>query len=127
MTQTTPFTAAEVADIRRFCGFPAFAAFGYIFGASGMANMDVQIQGMSDAEQVVVRTVYLANLTALEAAVLTAGTNMGTDVAAVWTRNRTEVADRQALFDMKRRELCAFIGVSPGAGLGRGGGRVSRA
>ncbi len=127
MTQTTPFTAAEVADIRRFCGFPAYATFGYFFGAAGMANMDLQIQGMSNEEQAVVRTVYLTNLTALEAAVLTAGTNMGTDVAAVWTRNRTEVADRQALFNMKRRELCAFIGVAPGPGLGAGGGRVVRA
>ena len=125
MTQTTPFTAAEVTDIRRFCGFPAFASFGYLFGASGMYEVDLQIQNMSDQEQTVVRNIYLAVLPGLESAVLTAGTNMGTDVAAVWTRNRTEAADRRALFNAKRRELCEFIGVSPGPGL-RGGGQVVR-
>lgn len=124
-TQTTPFTSAEITDIRRFAGFPAFAAFGYIFGAHGMANLDVQLAGMSDPEQAVIRTVYLVNLTALEAAVITAGTNMGTDIAAVWTRNKNEAGDRRSLFNMKRREMCAFIGVAPGPGL-QDGSRVTR-
>lgn len=125
MTQTTPFTAAEVTDIRRFAGWHAFGAFGYMYQTQ-LANLDLQIQNMSDTEQAVIRTIYLANLPGLEAAVLTAGTNMGTDQAAVWTRNRTEAADRRALYDQKRRDMCAFIGVVPGPGLGSGGGRVTR-
>jgi hypothetical protein len=125
MPQTTPFTAAEITDIRRYCGFPAFAAFGYIFGASGMANLDLQIAGMTDTEQAVVRTKYLPVLAILEAAVTDAGANLDTDVAAVWTRNRSEVADRTALYNAKRRELCGFFGVKPGAALA-GGNSVVR-
>lgn len=123
MAQTTPFTDDEVTSIRRFAGFQAFAAFGYLF-QGGLANLDRQLKSMSDSEQAVIRTVYLANLPGLESAVLTAGTNMGTDQAAVWTRNRTEAKDRQALFNMKRREMCAFIGVAPGPGLSSGGSVV---
>lgn len=124
--QTTPFTEAELTDIRRFCGFPAYAAFGYIFGGTAMANADWQLSQMTNEQQTVVRTIYLVPLYAQEAAVVASGANMGTDVAAVWTRNRTERQDRQAQFDAKRRELCGFIGVSPGPFLNAGGGRVTR-
>lgn len=74
---------------------------------------------MSASEQAVVRQ-YLTAIYPLEAAVLTASTTMGTDVAAVWTRNKQEVSDRQGLFDMKCRELVFFIGCPPGPGLKRG-------
>lgn len=124
VNQTTPFTAAEVTDIRRFAGYPAFGAFGYLFGGNAMANLDWQCSQMSDQEQAIVRTVYLANLTGLEAAILTSGANMGTDIAAVWTRNRTEAGDRRDLFNSVRLALCEFIGVAPGPGLSAGGGVV---
>lgn len=126
VSQTTPFTSAEITDIRRFAGYKAYAALGYYYEGN-MANLDTSIMNMSDQEQAVMRTIYLAILTGLEAAILTAGTNMGTDQAAVWTRNRTERVDRQALYDAKRREMCGFIGVAPGPALGDGGGRVVRA
>lgn len=121
MAQTTPFTAAEVTAIRRFAGYPAMAAYGYLIGGSGEATLDVQIAGMSDTEQAVIRTVYLAVLPGLEIAIDGSGTNMGTDIAAVWTRNRSEAMDRRALYNAKRRDMCAFIGVSPGPALSGGG------
>lgn len=122
--QTTPFTSTEIVAIRRFAGYTAWAAFGYLF-TTNMANLDMQIINMNDDEQAVIRTVYLAVLPGLETAILTAATNLGTDIAAVWTRNRTEIADRQALYNHKRREMCAFIGVAPGPSL-QGGGKVLR-
>ena len=126
VTQAVPFTPAEITDIRRFCGFPAFAAFGYVFGAGGMANLDLQIASMSDQEQSVVRVTYLANLATLETAIIGAASNLDTDIAAVWTRNRSEVSDRTSLFNKVRRDLCGFIGIAPGPALSSGG-RVVRA
>lgn len=113
------FTDAETTDIRRFCGYPAYAAYGYVFDAD-YAKLDTQIGAMAPAEIAIVRTVYLSVLTGLESAILTSAMNIGTDIAAVWTRNRTEREDRTALFNQKRRDLCAFIGVPPGAGLRSG-------
>lgn len=126
VSQTTPFTPSEITDIRRFAGYKAYSGLGYYYEAN-MANVDIQIVSMSDQEQVVMRTIYLAVLPGLEAAVLTSGANMGTDVAAVWKRNRTERQDRQALFNSKRREMCGFIGVAPGPALGDGSCMVIRA
>lgn len=125
VSQTTPFTFAEITDIRRFAGYKAFSSLGYYYEGN-MANLDIAIVNMSDQEQAVMRTVYLATLPGLESAVLTAGTNMGTDEAAVWKRNRTERQDRTALYNAKRRDMCGFIGVAPGPALGDGGGRVIR-
>jgi hypothetical protein len=124
MAQTTPFTAAELTDIRRFAGYAAYAAFGYVLSPE-MATLDTQCADMSDAEQAVVRTTYLANLYTLETGILTAATNMGTDIAAVWTRNKSEAADRVDLFNSWRLRLCNFIGCVPGKEL-RGTGRVVR-
>jgi len=67
---------------------------------------------------------YLSQLYPIETAISTAGANMGTDMAAVWTRNRTELRDRMALYNTWRRELCAVAGVPPGPALGSGGVRI---
>lgn len=124
MAQTTPFTQAELTDIRRFAGFAAFAAWGYIFSGD-MATLDTQCAAMSNAEQAVVRLTYLAVLPGLESAVYAAGSNLDTDAASVWTHNKSEVADRTRLYNQCRREMCSFIGVRPGEGL-RGAGQTVR-
>ena len=54
-----------------------------------------------------------------------ASANLDTDQAAVWTHNKDEVADRNNLYYLKRRELCAYIGVRPGRALS-GGASVIR-
>jgi hypothetical protein len=123
--QTTPFTAAEIVTIRRYAGYQAYGAFGYIFQTS-MANLDLQLVNLSDAEQAVVRN-YITNiLPGLENAVIASGQNMGTDQAAVWTRNKNEMADRQRLYNLQRRAMCSFIGVLPGPALGNGGCGIVR-
>lgn len=126
VNQITPFTSAEITDIRRYCGYPAFAAFGYIFRGVGTANLDIQLANMSDQEQAVVRTKFLPSLATLESNLMLSQAQIGTDIAAVWTRNRTEFQDRNGAYKYLRRELCAFCAVGPGPGLGMGGGSVVR-
>jgi hypothetical protein len=118
------FTDAQLTDIRRFCGYPAYGG-----GPSGFQSwrffqayglLEYRLQNLSPAEMQVVLN-QLAILYPLEAAVPNAGTNLDTAQAAVWTHNAREVADRAALFDDWRRRLCAFLGVPPGPGLASGG------
>ena len=115
------FTDPQLVDIRRFCGYPAYANFGWVF-SEGYAILTMRIGstigngGMSANEQAVVVT-KLANLYTLETAISTASANLDTDEAAVWKHNKNEVADRVKLFTYWRRDLCAFIGVPPGEGI----------
>lgn len=119
-----PLTDAEKTDLRRFMGYPAYGAgnSGFqgwrFFQAYGL--MEFRFNNVAASEVQVLRQ-YLTQLYLLEAAIMTAGDNMGTDRAAVWTRNRTEAADRSRLFDGWRRRLCAFLGLPPGPALGDSG------
>jgi hypothetical protein len=120
------FTAQQLTDIRRFCGYPA-AANGQVLFPAPWVNvqylaLDYRLQTLSTTEGGVVVTTYLTNLYALETATIAATTNMGTDVAAVWTRNRNEYRDRCRQFDDVRRRLCEFMGVQPGPGMSMSGG-----
>ena len=118
------FSDPEKTDIRRFCGYPAFGAANSsfqnwrFFQAYGL--MEFRMNNLSDAEAVVVRR-YLATLTTLELAIPSAGSNLDTDQASVWTRNRDELRDRAKLFDDWRRRLCGFFGIPPGPALGETG------
>jgi hypothetical protein len=115
-----PFTDAEKTDVRRFCGYPAYGA-----GATGFEGwrffqayglMEYRLNNLAPAEIIVVRN-YLATLRTLECAVTEAASRLDTEQAAVWTRNPTEVADRERLFDGWRRRLCGFLGLPPGPAL----------
>jgi hypothetical protein len=63
-------------------------------------------------------TIYLANLNVMETDIFGVRDNLDTDEAAVWKHNKQEIADRSALYNRVRRQLCAFIGFEPGPGLG---------
>jgi len=113
-----------LTDIRRFCGYPAFGV-----GASGFSSwrffetyglLEYRMANLSAAETAVVTTTYLANLYTLESAIPGASANLDTESAAVWKHNPKEVADRANLFSYWRRELCSFLGVPTGPGLGGG-------
>lgn len=115
------FTNAEKTDIRRHCGYPAFGAqptqgFGYRFFTQ-YGTLEYKINNMLPEEEAVIRTTYLANLSTLEAAIPTASANLDTAQAAVWTHNKNELRDRDALYANWRKKLCAFIGIEPGPGL----------
>lgn len=79
-------------------------------------NLEYRLASFSAAEIVVVRR-YLSTLTTLELAVPTAGDNLDTDQASVWTRNKAEFSDRIRLLDEWRQRLCGFIGVPAGPSL----------
>jgi hypothetical protein len=116
----------EKVDIRRFCGFPVFGgqpvqAFGMRF-FQNYGTLEFRMNNMSPSEESVIRNVYLANLGNLETAIFGASDNLDTDVAAIWTHNKREVADRQALYDLVRRQLCQFLGIPPGPFLEASGG-----
>jgi hypothetical protein len=114
------FTEVQLVDTLRFCGYPSYSFFGWVF-EEDYATLTLRLQNMSADEAAVIIGNYLVNLPKLEQAIVDASCNLDTDVAAVWTHNKDEVADRTALYNQKRRDLCAFIGVRPGRGLGMGG------
>jgi hypothetical protein len=115
------FSDQEKTDIRRFCGYPVFGQgpnqfVGYRF-FQAYGNLEYKMNNLLPSEEAVVRTVYLAQLYPLEAAIPGAGANLDTDQAAIWSHNRDEVRDRAALFDFWRGRLCRFLGVPRGEGL----------
>ena len=117
------FTSAQAADIRRYCGYPAYGAgpAGFqgwrFFTAYGL--LEFRINNLSPDEESVVSN-YLATLAQLEGAVPEAGSRLDTAEASVWTRNPAELRERTALFDDWRRRLSGFLGLPPGPALGDG-------
>lgn len=114
------FTNTEKTDIRRFCGYPAYGS-----GAAGFQNwrfyqvygeLEFRMNNLSPEEEMIARR-YLGQLGILETGVVRAGDSLDTDQAAVWTRNRTEIQDRERLLDDWRRRLCGFFGIPPGPAL----------
>ncbi|MGI4944862.1 MAG: hypothetical protein ACRYHQ_30615 [Janthinobacterium lividum] len=111
---------AEKTDVRRFCGYPAYGA-----GAAGNMGwrfyqaygaMEYRLNNLSPSEESVLRH-HLSNLRAFEAAIPNAASNLDTAAAAVWTRNPSELHDRQRLEQDWGRRLCSFLGLPPGPGL----------
>jgi len=114
-----PFTDAQTVDVFRFAGYPAYSYFGWVF-EEDYATLTLRMQNMTADEAAVVINSFLTPLYLLEKAVIGASQNLDTDTAAVWKHNKNEVADRNNLYYLKRREMCAFFGVKPGRGLGAG-------
>lgn len=129
-------TAQQVADVRRFAGYPSlgtdtpadasrdFAANWVLPGV--YQTLFTRLQNLTAETTNTLVNVYLTQLYQLEQAILGAGANLDTDVAAVWTRNKSEVSDRMSLFDDWRRRMCELIGLVPGPYLGPRGLRIAR-
>jgi hypothetical protein len=117
---STPFSDAEKADIRRFCGYPpyGFGPQGFqgwrFFEAYGL--LEYRMINFAPAEIQNVRY-FLSQLNPLETAQFGASANLSTDAAGVWTHNKNEVADRIGLFLAIRRQLVTLVGVPPGPDL----------
>ena len=103
------FTDAEKTDIRRHCGYPVFgntpSPFFWARYTIQYGNLEYKMNNLSPAEEAVVRTTYLAQLSALETAVPGASANLDTAQAGSWTWNSREVIDRSGLLDQWRRRL----------------------
>jgi hypothetical protein len=116
------FTDAQLVDVRRFCGYPAYGDGAVVFPNPWIMRqylaLEYRMQHISTNEGLVVVNTYLANLYTLETAIPGTSANLDTSVAAVWTHNPREQADRDRLFDSWRRRLCDFLGVPPGPNFG---------
>ncbi len=121
---TASFTDAEKADVRRFCGYPAYGADGANSGVfvffDRYRTMEYRLNNSRPEERQVIR-LQLATLYAQEAALWVSSDNLDTDQAAVWKHNKNEVRDRTGLFNQTRRDLARFFGIPPGPALGDGG------
>lgn len=105
-------TPSEVVAVRRYCGYPPGSrVIGIDIVGSALAVLAAE-------EIAVLRTVFLAALATLEAAVPAAGDNLDADTAAIWTRNKREVADREDLLRDWRIKTCMFLGIDSGPFLG---------
>lgn len=129
-------TEAQMADVRRYAGYPLAGTTmpitenqDTVYVAFGMLTMSLyrRLTTLNASEEAVLVNTYLATLATLETDVTGARENLDTAKAAVWEWNRNEVADRTGLFNKWRREMCAFIGLRPGPGLGSGGLTLGRA
>jgi hypothetical protein len=118
------FSGAQVAAIRMYCGYGSYAAYGYILGGAGMATLDEQLLLVTLSEQANIITI-LTLLPGLDTGISAAVQNLDTDAASVWKHNKTEVAERRALFNYYRRRLCELLNVPPGPAIG-GGNMVAR-
>lgn len=126
-------TAAQMADVRRYMGYPSQGDsviddardFAYGWVSPGVwRTLNHRLTTMRPEEETILIGTYLTPLATLEAAIPAAGGNLDTNKAAVWERNPTEVQDRIDLFDIWRIRLCGFIGLAPGPLLRASGGTV---
>ena len=145
MSGSSGLTPTEIDQIRSFCGYPAEEALPVMYqppvgtveisgslqgltlapipllnaGIRGNSLMLNQILATLTPERLAkLRSFYLPNLVLLEEDIPGVRGNLDTDKADVWSRNRTEMAEREALFDSLRVKLCRYLGVSPGDGIG---------
>ena len=121
------FSNQERVDIRRFCGYGAFGgiaspAFGYRFFES-YGTLEYKLSNLAIEEETTLRSIYLTSVNSLyvlESAIYGTTANLDTAQAAVWVHNKREMADRVALFNKARRDLCEFLGVAYGPNLSKG-------
>jgi hypothetical protein len=118
------FTGAQVVAIRWYCGYGSYAASGYILGGDGMAIIDVQIASIVANEMAPI-VALLALLPTLDLAIQNASATLNVDTAAVFKRNKAEMAERNNLFSRYRKRLCELLNVPSGPALG-GAGTVIR-
>lgn len=128
-------TDQQLANTRRFAGYPMIGdttvddsrdfAYGWVSPGTWQ-TLHHRLTSMRPEEEAILIDTYLANLVTLEQAIVSASSNLDTDEAAVWKRNKNEVSDRTKLFNKWRRDMCAFIGIAAGPSLGQGGASIVR-
>lgn len=120
MSNPTPavLTDAQKDDVRRHCGFPVFGlgvgttppTFGYRY-YEWYLILEYRMNNLGQNQANLLVNTYIANCNMLEQQILTAGSNLDTDKAAVWTHNKNEVSDRFALYKLWCDRTIEFLGV----------------
>lgn len=121
-------TSAQKVNVRRYMGYSlkgndtvAPAAEPVVSNSSYLGmTLDVRLDNLTADEESVLISTYLTNLDTLESAIVSVSANLDTDAAAVWTHNKNERCDREALFNSWCRKMCDFLGFAPGPGLNSG-------
>lgn len=128
-------TDDQMAAVRQHAGYgvvgttmPINGNSDVVYQAFGMIEMSLytRLTTLTSVEEARLTT-FLTTLDTLWAAIASAGANLDTDKAAVWTHNRDEVRDRTRLYRDEARRMCAFLMLPPGPGLGAAGISISRA
>lgn len=118
-----PLTEYELVQIRRMLGYTALGGVNSgeqswrFFQQYGFNEW--RFKNMAPEEYGQIR-IQLEDCLRLERDIYGSSENLDTDQAAVWTRNRSEVADRQRLYAWARKQLCGFMGIPPGPALQSG-------
>ncbi|MEQ1694775.1 MAG: hypothetical protein ABL901_02945 [Hyphomicrobiaceae bacterium] len=115
------FTDAEKVKLRRFMGYPAYGEGNNQFQSwryfTSYGTLEFKFNHMTADEEAETRS-FLTRIQTLYDDIFGARANMDTASAAIWTRNPIEVAERRALYDMQRSELCNFLGQPRGPHFG---------
>jgi hypothetical protein len=82
--------------------------------------LEYRLNNLALEEEDTIRTIYLSNLITLEQAIPDSTTNLDTDRAAVWYRNKDELRDRTDLFNYWCNRLIDFLGIESPSKLVRG-------
>ncbi len=112
-------TDAQKTDVRRWLGYPVVDE--YEPTTLGQVTLDERLDALTTSEETVLTATFLEPLATLEAAILSAGENLDTEIAGPWTARKDEVSQRSMLFDKWRRDMAGFLGFKPGPALGGGG------
>jgi hypothetical protein len=122
------FSDQQLADIRRFCGYPARGDGNVVFPFPWIMRqylaLEYRLQHLSQTDGTTLAAQYLAPLYAIETSLGTVWQNLDTAQAAVWTHNASEQRDKVAAFTWWRRRLCAYLQVPPGPELSGGDGSM---
>jgi hypothetical protein len=118
-------TEAQKVKVRYYCGYgmigqQALPANGYRFFTE-YGEMEYKLTNMQAEEESEVVTYYIPSLDQLKTDMPAIRENLDTKQAAVWIWNDKEFPNRRTLFNYVRRELCNFLGLTPGPGLSSGG------
>lgn len=87
-------------------------SFGYRYYQQFLI-LEYRMNNLAPDEETTLINVYLSNLSSLEAAILTASSNLDTLRAAVWWHNPNEIQDRYGLYNLWQKKLIEFMGVTP--------------
>jgi len=98
-------------------GFPLFGdqlspGFGYRYDQQYLL-VEYRMNNLSQAEHDQITTNFLPNLNQLEQDIYNVRNNSDTSQAAVWYRNKLELAERVQNYNWWRRELGKFFGIVP--------------
>lgn len=124
---STAFSDQEKADIRLFCGFETYGGEGDA-GFQGWRYyqeyglLEFRMNNLAPAEYQNVR-LMLSYLYPIRTAMAAMYATINVAIAASFTRNSSELVDRQQQYTEMRKQLCGAVGIVPGPLL-RGGGSV---